>query len=319
MLPDHTRDILRAFDLGADPVSFEVAARGEQGRVWRLETERGPFALKELLLRQREADASADAAFQEAAIAAGVNAPRPLRTRSGHVLAEVGRHQVRAYAWVELLPVDQAADPVLIGSTLAAIHAVHYEPARPLNPWYTDPVGADRWRQLLGAATAAQAPFADGLAGEIPALLQLEAVMQPPRVLQNCHRDLWADNMLPTPGGGVCVLDWENCGLEDPAQELPMVLLDFAWGDPARVQALYGAYADAGGPGRLTGRGAFTMVIAQFGHFWEAAVVEYTAPAATDTARAHSLDRIDLLLGQPLRISDLDDTLDAVSAVRGHR
>jgi Ser/Thr protein kinase RdoA (MazF antagonist) len=34
-----------------------------------------------------------------------------------------------------------------------------------------------------------------------------------PRVA--CHRDLWADNILPTPAGGVCV------------QELPMAMIDF--------------------------------------------------------------------------------------------
>jgi hypothetical protein len=170
------------------------------------------------------------------------------------------------------------------------------------------------WRQLLHAPRAARASYADELAAEIPTLLQLEAVMERPRHLQSCHRDLWAD-ILPTPGGGVCVIDWENCGLEDPAQELPMVLLDFAWGDPLRMRSLFGAYVDAGGPGRLHGRGAFTMVIAQFGHFWESAVLVHTAAEATEEARSRSLERIRLLLGQPLRLHDIDDTLDAVSGL----
>ena len=30
---------------------------------------------------------------------------------------------------------------------------------------------------------------------------------EPPRDLATCHRDLWADNVLPTQGGGLCVID----------------------------------------------------------------------------------------------------------------
>ena len=80
-------------------------------------------------------------------------------------------------------------------------------------------------------------------------LLRLETLLEPPTNLQSCHRDLWADNMLPTPTGGLCVIDWENCGLADPAQELPMAMIDFGLGDQRRIAELYLAYLDAGGPG----------------------------------------------------------------------
>ena len=50
-------------------------------------------------------------------------------------------------------------------------------------------------------------------------------------MLQTCHRDLWADNVLPTADGGVCVIDWENSGPADPSQELGCVLFEFARGD----------------------------------------------------------------------------------------
>jgi Ser/Thr protein kinase RdoA (MazF antagonist) len=313
VLADHVDEIVRAFGLGSRTSGFVLGGRGEEGQVWRLETDEGRFAIKDVLKRQVEEDADASVRFQEAAFAAGVPVPRPRRTVSGHVLAPIGPHQVRAYEWVELRPVDQAADPVLIGATVAAIHQVHHEPARPLHPWYTEPVGATRWRQLHRNARAAGAPFADGLGAELATLVELETLMQPPQALQNCHRDLWADNILPMAHGGVCVIDWENCGLADPAQEIPMVLLDFAWGDVARLRALFGAYVDAGGPGRLAGRATFTMVIAQFGHFWESAIVAYLAPGATVDQRAHSVERADLQLQHPLRVHDIDDILDALA------
>ncbi|MFP5283465.1 MAG: phosphotransferase enzyme family protein [Actinomycetes bacterium] len=249
--------ISRAYGRGAVVEPMALVARGEQGRVWRLATADGTYAVKELLIRQTPADAAADVAYQEAVLATGsVPLPTPVRGFGGQVLLDVAGRQVRLYEWVDLLPTDTRLDPAMVGATLAAIHRVHYAPARPLHPWYTEPVGPARWAELLGRAQAAAAPFVDALAEEIPVLLRLEGLMEPPTDLQNCHRDLWADNVLPTSIGGVCVIDWENCGLEDPAQELPMSFVDFGAGDPHRIARLYRSYLDAGGPARVHGYGS---------------------------------------------------------------
>jgi Ser/Thr protein kinase RdoA (MazF antagonist) len=317
MLSDHPATIARAYGLGAPVEDMVAFTRGEQGHVWRLVTDAGAFAVKELVIRQVPADAAADVAYQEAVLATGsVLMPRPVRTPGGHILVEVAGHQVRAYQWVDLSPVDRSLDPATIGETLAAIHRVRHAPARPLDGWYTDPVGAVRWAQLLSDAKAGGAPFADALAAEIPSLVRLEGFLEPPTNLQSCHRDLWADNIVPTTGGGVCVIDWENCGLEDPAHEIPMVLLDFGTPDLGRAAALYLSYLDAGGPARVTGYGSFTMVIAQFGHFWESAVRAYVSPNATGGDKAHSLDRVAELLTTPLRVDHIEEMLDTVAFVR---
>ena len=293
-----------------------MVARGEQGRIWRLDTDLGAFAIKELIIRQLPADAIADVAYQEAMLATGaVPMPRPIRTLAGQVLLDVAGYQVRAYEWVDLLATDTGLDPVVIGATLAAIHKVHYAPARPLIGWYTEPLGAPRWTQLLEEAKAADAPFAEALDAEIIELLRLEALMEPPANPQSCHRDLWADNILPTPAGGVCVIDWENCGLADPAQELPMAMIDFAFGDQRRLAKLYLCYVEAGGPGRVTGYGSFTMVIAQFSHFWELAITTYLSTSAAEV-KAHSLDRIAELLNPQLRVERLEEMLDTIASVR---
>jgi aminoglycoside phosphotransferase (APT) family kinase protein len=118
-----------------------------------------------------------------------------------------------------------------------------------------DPAGDD--------AKAAAAPFAEALDAEITELLRLEALIVPPTNLQSCHRDVWADNILPTPTGGVCVIDCENCGLADPAQELPMAMIDFAFGDQRRIAELYLSYLETGRPARVSGYSSFTMVIAR--------------------------------------------------------
>lgn len=314
VLTDHATQIAHRFGLGERVHAMSVAARGQQGRIWRLDTDAGTWAVKELLVRQREADATADVAYQEAVLAAGsVVMPRPVRASDGHVLFDVAGHQVRAYGWLDLLPTDTGFDPGAVGATLAAIHRIRLPAPGRVHPWYTDPVGLAGWAELRQRAEAAAAPFVEAFAAEIPYLLALEDFLEVPTQLQNCHRDLWADNMLPTPAGELCVIDWENCGAGAPAHEIPMSLFDFGQGDQRRVALLYEVYLECGGPGRITGRGSFTMVIAQFGHFWESAVVSYLAAEPASEDRSRSLARVAELLRTPLRVEHLDEVLETVS------
>jgi hypothetical protein len=70
-------------------------------------------------------------------------------------------------------------------------------------------------------------------------LVALEKLIEEPRNLRTCHRDLWADNVLRTLDGPLCVIDWENCGLADPAQELALVLFEFGMGNGDRTRIIY--------------------------------------------------------------------------------
>lgn len=108
------------------------------------------------------------------------------------------------------------------------------------------------------------------------------------------------------------MIDWENCGLEDPSQELAVVLYEFGHGDPSRLTALFDAYRDHGGPGRLGNRGGFTMVIAQFGHFFEKAARAWLDPGATDEQRLRSINNFTELVTRPLTIEQIDEMLDVI-------
>ena len=46
------------YGVGSPIREMILVARGEQGRVWRLDTDHGAFAIKELIIRQTPADAS---------------------------------------------------------------------------------------------------------------------------------------------------------------------------------------------------------------------------------------------------------------------
>ena len=89
-----------------------------------------------------------DAAFQEAALAAGVPAPAVVRTTGGEVFAEVGGAHVRVFGWVDVHPPDRTLDPVRVGRLVAEIRlgvAGH----RPQDDWYTEP-----WGRPAGTASS---------------------------------------------------------------------------------------------------------------------------------------------------------------------
>jgi aminoglycoside phosphotransferase (APT) family kinase protein len=306
-------DLARRFALGrAARLSDGPVARGKQGLVWRLDSAEGSWAVKMPFDRSSEDEVRVATAFQEAACAAGVPAPRVRRTTQGCVFAAMEGRQVRVYEWVDLQAPDPRLDPERVGAVVAAIHRVPAPGPGPLDPWYHEPVGAEGWDHLIGQLVQAGAPFAGRLAALRDELVALESWIEPPQTLQTCHRDLWADNLLPTPGGGVCVIDWENSGPADPSQEFGCVLFEFARADPGRARALTSAYRKAGGPAAVNRRGHFSMLIAQLGHITEIAATDWLQPNPRSPQRADSAAWISEVLDEPHTRERLETILAAV-------
>jgi Ser/Thr protein kinase RdoA (MazF antagonist) len=311
--PVDAAELARRFGLGgAARLSDEPVARGRQGVVWRLETAEGRWAVKETFHQSSEDEVRLASAFQEAAHTAGVPTPQVRRTTEGSVFATVQGTQVRVYEWVDLRAPNPHLDPAQVGAVVAAIHQVPGKDGGRLDRWYHEPVGADRWDQIVDQLRNAAAPFAERLADLRDELVALESWIQPPQTLRTCHRDLWADNVLPTVEGGVCVIDWENCGPADPSHELAYVLFEFARADVGRARALVNAYRDAGGPGRVNRRGHFSMLIAQLGHITEIAATDWLEPNQRSPDRADAAAWIGEVLDEPHTCELLETLLGAV-------
>jgi len=300
------------FELGPNPVLTGPVARGEVGQVWKLTSDTAAWAVKEAFEPPSPTEAEHDACYQELVAGAGVNVPRVQRAVDGRVLADFAGSLARVYSWVDVADSDKSIDPAAVGQVVASIHRVVSHDANDVHPWYVDPVGAERWHGLVVDFRAAGAPFADQLADQVDELLALEAVLRAPARLQACHRDLFADNVLATPTGDLCVIDWENSGLADPSQELAVVLFEYGRGQADRVRLLHEAYVHSGGPGRVHQPSDFSMVIAQLGHIGEIACQRWLDPSRVDE-RPRNESRIDEFLTERLTIDAIDETLAAVA------
>ncbi len=313
MITEHdAATIARTFDLGPHPQLEGPVARGEVGQIWKLTTTTGRWAIKEAFEPPSPTEAEHDASFQGLVQSAGVNVPTVRRAHGERVLAEVNGSLVRAYSWVDLSATDPSIDPAQVGRVVASIHRVVHHDANATDPWYTEPVGADRWNELIAELRHAQAAFADQLAEQHHDLIALEALLRPPTRLQACHRDLFADNVLSTPSGDLCVIDWENSGLADPSQELAVVLFEYSRGESARSRLLYDTYITSGGPGRVRDPGDFSMLIAQLGHIGEIACRRWLDPNRINE-RERNEARIEEFLTDRLTTTTIDEILAAIA------
>lgn len=311
--------IAAAYGLRAMAGAPVYAARGEQGRIWRLDTASGSWAVKELLLPVAEAGAARDVEFQLAARAAGIPLPMPRRTCDGRVVLpadEAGSPwSVRVYRWADLAP-GQTVTGAEIGALAARLHQLPAADPGPAQAWFSEPTGEPAWQALLSDARRSHAPWVRALGRRLPELIALDAAVAAPdpALMRTCHRDLNTENVLRAADGGVIVVDWENSGPAQPERELAAIVSDLAADlSPDAAVAAYAAYQAAGGPSTLTTTADFATAAAVQGHllqFYGRSALDQDESAEN---RARSLKRLDHILRQPLTLSRIDRLLNLLA------
>jgi Ser/Thr protein kinase RdoA (MazF antagonist) len=280
--PPDAGAIADAYDLGLPSGPPVATARGELGRIWRLETLTGTWAIKEIFEPGSEADAQADVVFQQAALAAGVPMPMPVVATAGTVLAQAEAPDrsvtVRAYTWVDIAQPVRRAAATDAAAILGRLHVLAIPDDRPMDPWFTDVVPDARWRALLETTERAGVAWAPTLARLVPELIAGEPIIRAGRHRPTirCHRDFNPENVLLDTRGRAVVVDWENSGPAAAEQELASVLAEFV-PDPSGTRAFVRAYADAGGPAALRDASSFAMCLA-----FQAELVAWYAERALD-------------------------------------
>ena len=287
---------------------------GLLNRMWRLETDQGVFAVKELTL-DRDWTYRPDDIFrlEQAAFAAGIPMPEPISADS----------EVLVHRWVDGTKVPEAPVPAAfafeIGEILARIHALDVE-------WthvsIEDPMPTD-WPDLASRAVASKQPWADELVAAVDAFLAMAAFVdgcerRGPVVLT--HKDINQKNLLDASGHPI-VLDWETAGKLHLASELGSTAVNLAkvnereHGDPAVFGAVLDGYVAAGGTLPAPGPDWFVDAIGGWSWFtrWNLLRCLDGSEAATgpDLALSHQTVR-NGLRGLPelfSRVPELEDLL----------
>ncbi len=260
MHPARIDAICRAFALGR-PIGQPIRIAGAMSNSnWRVRTERGSFFIK--LLNWGEAGPDWRVLYErrfrleQAAIAAGVDAPRPILAPSGGCLAEIPvlaepPSIVRAHHWVDGVGLSPGAaspeDAAQIGRVLAKIHALQLHeaadpeqvlPIYPLEDWIP------REREF------------PELRGVVPLMKRLHALVIAGRDLVGrtllCHRDINNRNVIRASDGRLFIVDWELAGPLDPKLDVGTAALVWsgAWeGEPdlRAARTLIRAYRESGG------------------------------------------------------------------------
>ncbi len=321
---EEARWIADGFALGRPSGSAEPVARGEMGRVWRLDTDRGRYAVKELFYASDEAAAQADVTFQRAALDAGLPMPRPITRPDGGVLLELERPggrmvAFRGYAWLELAAPRRAPAPGIAAALLARLHGLERPADAPMDPWFSEPLGADGWASLVDAVRRAAPPWLEAFERLAPGAEAAEAIVAEARLdrlpiaeLRRCHLDFNPENVLLDMAGQPVIMDWENSGPAPYEQELAYAVLDFAAGPPAARDFLR-VYHDAGGPAHIVGRESFALAVAVQSHIADT-YARLGIASTTDEDRARMAYRMDELDRTLFTLESIDLLLDTLSS-----
>jgi aminoglycoside phosphotransferase (APT) family kinase protein len=254
--------VCAAFGLGSPLVPMTRMPGGMAHTLWRLETDRGRFAIKQINRNWQVAHEAAgyERAFQfeKAAGAAGIPiAPPVSHVETGGCLAEidVGEERpltFRAHEWVESTMLREDAcgprEAYTVGGMLAGIHALRVAAGMPARQPAVDPA---HWRSLLDRGAAED--WHDGLGAILPAVDELIALATLPgdgHVMS--HRDCDAKNVLRTPDGALVLIDWDTAGPTVPREDVAMHAIMWGGGyardpDAASARAFLAGYREAGG------------------------------------------------------------------------
>lgn len=226
--------------LGDPRKELQAVSGGLLHRMWRLDTNQGVFAVKQLnpvILQKphiRESYRLSERIAGEMA-ARGIPAVAAIEC-NGDPVQEVGEHTLMVYRWIEgktLLPEQvELEQGRVMGTLLGQMHALKLEiAALPQPEW--EHLRVDDWDLLTVHAYDAGISWATPIRAVMHKLIEWsklseQAGEQLSSTYVVSHRDLdqksviWQDERIPW------LIDWEAAGLVNPTMELVSVALDWS-------------------------------------------------------------------------------------------
>ncbi|GIG64710.1 phosphotransferase [Phytomonospora endophytica] len=298
--------IARAFALGTPDGAPGHVAGAYSHTMWRLRTDTGEYAVK---IFDRTVDHSRGEDFARrmaeavtielAAIAAGVDAPRPIPDIDGdHISAAAGGVLARVHTWADGEPVTGRPDPPFaarVGRALATIHRlpITCPHAQAEGLWTThDDAHIAALAARAGAASESWAGDLDRARGpwqDIRDLAETRRGRTWPLI--STHRDLGPKNVLRAPGDRPVIVDWDVSGPWTATEELAAASVEWAGvktgaPDPKAAAALVEGYLDGGGDAGIDGPEVFASWLIKHANWTEMHIRHALDPAAPRRERS---------------------------------
>ena len=321
--PDGLADALAAaFGLGsviqpAVPVSFT-----HMGRCWSLTTDRGRWLAVTVYPWIVEAQAALGAQLRDAAVAAGIVAPTPVRSPEGRLIESVEDQNWRVHEWIQVGPSPVLPTPVAVarrvGAAYGTLHSLAIPSTAPVNPYMTTRGSDADWERLLERARVAEKPWAEQLAQVLPVLYDLrtiEAEIDLDAIIL-CNCNLIPDHVRTGHNDELVVTEWDFAGSNTPELELGGALTQWTLRPSLssnNVAAFRDGYIDAAGNWPELRLESFAFAVTGYLNWTYNTICEAITPADADHAKFADLESVDVL-SRPMTRAALEKLLTALDA-----
>lgn len=329
--PEHLSFLCEQLDLGTPSVVLERVLGGFHHKMWRLETDCGLYAVKQLGPDTDATDPStvdhynATESVAEAFMQCGISVIHALR-RNGDYLQIVAGAGYLVYPWTDAVAIDPKNLSQRHAQKIAALMAKMHRADIQVSVLKDSPLAShaeDKILLLVDRAIACHARDYKYLEDHLPALLAIAArqeeasqILMRHRVI--CHGDLDQKNVLWSATGEPIFIDWESARRLNATHETVSVALEWSGITSAFEFALFekfiAAYRVAGGvidPDLLPA--AFDRISGNWLD-WLMFNVGRTIDLADSEQRSVGATQVDLALATLLRLEKFSSRL--VSRVR---
>jgi hypothetical protein len=319
--PDGLADALAAaFGLGdvtgaPSPVSFTPL-----GRSWSIPTDRGRWLAATVYPWITEAQAEIGARLRDAAVAAGIAAPTPVRSPDGRLIESVQGQNWRVHEWIDAGPAPVTPTPAAVarrvGATYGTLHGLAIPSEAPINPYLTARRPDTDWNELLDRARAAGKPWADRLDAALPALFDLcaiEADSEPAETIL-CNCNLIPENVRTGHDDELVITEWDFAGSLTPELELGSALLHWTprpLDNHTSVTAFRDGYIEAAGRWPELELPSMAVAVASWLNWTYNTICEAIDPQDGDHAAFAERETVDLLT-RPVTRTSLERILVAL-------
>jgi hypothetical protein len=319
--PDGLADSLaEVFGLGsvigaATPVSFTP-----MGRCWSITTDRGRWLAVTVYPWITDAQAEVGARLRDAAVAAGVAAPTPVRSPEGRLIETVQGENWRVHEWIEVGPSPVSPTPAAVARRIGAIYGTLHKLAIPSDlpiSWYvTSRRPESEWAKLVDRARAARKPWAEQLVEGLPAQLDLgtiESEIDANEIIL-CNSNLIPEHVRIGHNDELVVTEWDFAGSLTPELELGSALTQWALRPSINRKALVAfrdGYIEAAGHWPKLELASFSVAITAWLNWTYNTMCEAIDPADKDRAAFAERETVDLLK-RPMTRASLQQLLTAL-------